>query len=204
MGKAHLVFERFDLAQLVTNTVDAWRASGRFADRVVVVDARAAWVLADRTRMEQVIANLFDNAVKFTPSGTRIIVRVGRDGDDASFSVHDDGPGLPPELMAHVFDVFVQGEQGIGRAKGGIGVGLTLVRRLAELQGGTVSVTSAGEGEGATFTVRLPAIDSRESTVETVAAESPRANPRRVLLVEDNDDAREMLRQVLEMSGHVA
>jgi len=202
MGKAHLVFERFDLAQLVTNTVDAWRASGRFADRVVVVDARAAWVLADRTRMEQVIANLFDNAVKFTPSGTRIIVRVGRDGDDASFSVHDDGPGLPPELMAHVFDVFVQGEQGIGRAKGGIGVGLTLVRRLAELQGGTVSVTSAGEGEGATFTVRIPAIDSRESTVETVAAESPRANPRRVLLVEDNDDAREMLRQVLEMSGH--
>src|SRR6185436_18055078 len=104
MGKAHLVFERFDLAQLVSGTVAAWRASGRFADRVVVVDAQAAWVLADRTRMEQVIANLLDNAVKFTPPRTRITVRVARDGDDAVFSVQDEGPGVAPDLMAHVFD----------------------------------------------------------------------------------------------------
>ena len=202
MGKAHLVFERLDLAQLVTQMVAAWRASGRFADRAVAVDARAVWVLADRTRMEQVVANLFDNAVKFTSSGTRITVRVDRDDNDATFSVQDEGPGLAPELMAHVFDVFVQGEQGVGRAKGGIGVGLTLVRRLAELQGGTVSVASAGEGEGATFTVHLPAIDGGQPAVEGDDAESPHANPRRVLLVEDNGDAREMLRQVLEMSGH--
>jgi len=117
------------------------------------------------------------------------------------FSVQDEGPGLAPELMARVFDVFVQGEQGVGRAKGGIGVGLTLVRRLAELQRGSVSVTS-GEGTGATFTVRLPAVGRRESAVESAAAEQPRVNPRRVLLVEDNGDAREMLRQVLEMNGH--
>jgi CheY-like chemotaxis protein len=89
----------------------------------------------------------------------------------------------------------------VGRAKGGIGVGLTLVRRLAELQRGSVSVTS-GEGTGATFTVRLPAVGRRESAVESAAAEQPRVNPRRVLLVEDNGDAREMLRQVLEMNGH--
>ena len=86
------------------------------------------------------IANLLDNAVKFTSSGTRIAVRVARDGDFASFAVADEGPGLSPDLMAHAFDVFVQGEQGVGRAKGGIGVGLTLVKRLAGLQGGSATV----------------------------------------------------------------
>jgi CheY-like chemotaxis protein len=202
MGKANLVFERLDLAQHVTHTVDAWRTGGRLEQRVVDVDARPAWVLADRTRMEQVIANLLDNAVKFTPAGTRIVVRVARDGDFASLSVADEGPGLSADLMAHAFDVFVQGEQGVGRAKGGIGVGLTLVKRLAELQGGSATVASDGPGKGATFTVRLPAVDSREAMQEPPNVEPQRASPRRVLLVEDNADAREMLRQVLAMNGH--
>jgi signal transduction histidine kinase/ActR/RegA family two-component response regulator len=202
MGKAHLVLERLDLAQLVANTVAAWRASERFADRIVAVDAQPVWVRADRTRMEQVIANLLDNAVKFTPSRTRIDVDVHRDGDVAMFSVKDHGPGLAPDLMARVFDVFVQGEQGVGRSQGGIGVGLTLVRRLVELQGGEVAVASAGSGKGATFTVRLPAVDSGDAVVAAVVAEPPRVESRRVLVVEDNGDAREMLRQVLEMNGH--
>jgi signal transduction histidine kinase/ActR/RegA family two-component response regulator len=202
MGKANLVFERLDLAQLVTHTVEAWRTGGRLEHRVVDVDARPAWVLADRTRMEQVIANLLDNAVKFTSAGTHIVVRVARDGDFASLSVTDEGPGLSAHLMAHAFDVFVQGEQGIGRAKGGIGVGLTLVKRLAELQGGSATVASDGPGKGATFTVRLPAVDSRESMHEPPNAAPQHAAPRRVLLVEDNADAREMLRQVLAMNGH--
>ncbi|HKP67485.1 MAG TPA: ATP-binding protein, partial [Casimicrobiaceae bacterium] len=200
MGKANLVLERLDLAQLVANIVAVWRASGRFADRVVDVDAQSAWVRADRTRMEQVIANLLDNAVKFTPSKTRIDVNVHRDGDVASFSVKDHGPGLAPDLMARVFDVFVQGEQGVGRSQGGIGVGLTLVRRLVELQGGEVAVASTGAG--ATFTVRLPAVESGDAIVEAIVADPPRAKARRVLVVEDNGDAREMLRQVLEMNGH--
>jgi len=202
MGKANLVFERLDLAQLVANTVEAWRTGGRFDDRVVDVEALSVWVLADRTRVEQVVANLLDNAVKFTPSGTRIVVRVARDGGVAVLSVADEGAGLSPELMAHAFELFVQGPQGLGRAKGGIGVGLTLVKRLAELQGGTVTVANDVAGKGAVFTVRLPAVDSREPAAEAPVIAAQHPNRRRVLLVEDNGDAREMLRQVLEMNGH--
>jgi signal transduction histidine kinase/ActR/RegA family two-component response regulator len=202
MGKANLVFEQLDLGQLATTIVSAWRDAGRFADRAVDVSAATAWVCADRTRMEQVIANLLDNAVKFTPARSRIRVVVAVDGVFATLAVTDEGPGLSPQLMARAFDVFVQGEQGVGRAKGGIGVGLTLVKRLAELQGGTVAVASEGPGKGATFSVRLPAVEGGAPVPDLPAAEPRRADGCRILLVEDNADARAMLRRVLEIGTH--
>lgn len=203
-GKVKLVPEAFDLGQLVAHSVDTWRASGRCADRSLVVHAEGAWVRADRTRVEQIVSNLLDNAVKFTSPGGSIAVDVRREADAeaVTVSVADDGEGIPQELAGRVFDVFVQGEQGVGRARGGMGLGLTIVKRLAELQGGSVRVASAGPGRGATFAVRLPAAAMPEPATSAAASAARRPAPLRILLVEDNADARAMLREVLSMEGH--
>jgi len=201
-GKVHLMPETFDLAALVAATIAAWRAADRFSGQAVSVDAQSAWVRADRTRVEQIVANLLDNAVKFTPPGHRIAVGVARDGDAVRLSVADDGEGIAPTLVDRVFDLFVQGDQDAGRSKGGIGLGLTLVKRLAELQGGSVAVTSAGVGRGAAFTVRLPAAAAAPASAPSTPVQRA-TSPCTVLIVEDNDDAREMLRQVLVMQGHL-
>ncbi len=200
-GKANLMLETFDAGPLVASTVDAWRSAGRFAGQVVDVDAQSVWVIADRTRMEQIVSNLLDNAVKFTASGKTIAVRVFREGNDAVLSVVDEGEGMPAALVDRVFDVFVQGDQDAGRTKGGIGVGLTLVKRLAELQGGSVRASSSGIGRGATLTVRLPATVSLLPIVPSTPV-AHTASARSILIVEDNADARDMLREVLAMQGH--
>ena len=128
-------------------------------------------------------------------------MRVFREGNDAVLSVVDEGEGMPAALVDRVFDVFVQGDQDAGRTKGGIGVGLTLVKRLAELQGGSVRASSSGIGCGATLTVRLPATVSLLPIVlSTPVAHT--ASARSILIVEDNADARDMLREVLAMQGH--
>jgi signal transduction histidine kinase/ActR/RegA family two-component response regulator len=199
-GKANLMLETFDLAVLATSIVGAWRAADRFTGQAVTLDMQAAWVTADRTRTEQMVANLLDNAVKFTPSGGAIVIRVAREADMSVLSVSDNGEGIDRTLVDRVFDVFVQGNQDVGRSKGGIGLGLTLVKRLAELQGGFVSVVSEGVGRGATLTVRLPAAAMTPAVVVVPALQA--ASPHTILLVEDNEDAREMLRQVLAMQGH--
>jgi signal transduction histidine kinase/CheY-like chemotaxis protein len=200
-GKVHLQLETFDLAALVESTIAAWRAADRLTDRIVSVDAQNAWMTADRTRMEQILSNLLDNAVKFTASRGTIRIAVARAGESVVLSVGDDGEGISPSLVMRVFDLFVQGDQDVGRSKGGIGLGLTLVKRLAKLQGGTVVVQSDGAGRGATFTVRMPAVEPAAPLV--VSEPMPHASaPRSILIVEDNDDAREMLRQVLAMQGH--
>ncbi|HKU84746.1 MAG TPA: ATP-binding protein [Casimicrobiaceae bacterium] len=202
MGKAKLTLERIDLTQLVAHSVAAWSAAGRFAGRSTAVELDSAWVTADRTRVEQILSNLLDNAVKFTPPDARITISVARDGDAGVLTVADDGPGIAPGLGARVFDLFVQAEQGMGRVRGGIGVGLTLVKRLAELQRGSVTAASGPAGRGAVFTVRLPAAAAPTIAAEDEGTATPDAVPRRILIVEDNRDARDMLRQVLEMNGH--
>jgi signal transduction histidine kinase/ActR/RegA family two-component response regulator len=200
-GKAHLLLEAFDLGLVAESTVDAWHSAGRFAGQAVIVDAQSAWVSADRTRVEQIVSNLLDNAVKFTPSGSTITLRIYREAGDAVLSITDEGDGIPPALVDRVFDIFVQGDQDVGRSKGGIGLGLTLVKRLAELQGGSVQASSDGVGRGATFTVRLPAA----AEVSPIAPTLPVAHAAKtcsILIVEDNADARDMLLEVLAMQGH--
>ena len=200
-GKAHLRIETFDLAALAAATVGAWQAAGRFGGQVVTVDGAGGWVTADRTRVEQILSNLLDNAVKFTPAGKAITVHITQHADATLLSVADQGEGMAPALVDRVFEVFVQGDQDAGRSKGGIGLGLTIVKRLAQLQGGSVSAASAGIGRGATFTVRLPA--AAPAVTAAAGALPPHcAVPRNILLVEDNDDARDMLREVLAMHGH--
>jgi len=194
-GKIALERVRLELSEAVRRVVDVWRQSGRFERHKVRLDAEAVWVDADRARLEQIVANLLDNALKFTPAGKRISASVRAEGEAAVLRIADEGIGIEPAERARLFQLFVQGKHGVG----GMGVGLALVKRLVELHGGEVSATSEGEGRGAAFTVRLPAV------LQPAAPSSPvlaAAAPRSVLLVEDNDDARQMLEAALASGGH--
>jgi signal transduction histidine kinase len=200
MGKASLKREVFDLAELVERATAMWRSAAQNGSRQVVLDAQPVWVNADRARIEQVLTNLLDNARKFSPTNTSIRVGVVRSGDNAVLTVADQGEGIAPAMLERVFGLFVQGPQGPDRARGGMGVGLALVKRLTEMHDGTVSVSSAGPGRGATFTVRLAAVPTpAESTPLPVARD---AHTKRILVIEDNPDGREMLRAALSFEGH--
>jgi PAS domain S-box-containing protein len=195
-GKIALEPRPLDLAELARRV-----AALIGPPHVVLVDATEVWVDADAARLEQVIVNLLQNAVKYTPAGGEIRVLVTPEGRDAVLSIRDSGVGIAPELLPRVFDIFVQGDHSLHRSKGGLGIGLTLVRRLVAQHGGTVAVASEGAGQGSTFTVRLPAI---ARPVETRApARAPRpTTARRVLVIEDNDDSRQMLRELIRLLGH--
>jgi CheY-like chemotaxis protein len=200
MGKVALERERFDLAEAVRNVLNVWRASGRLERHKLAHDIRPVWVDADRARIEQILSNLLDNAVKFTPAGRRIGVALREEGECAVLRVSDEGEGLAPETAERMFELFVQGERGLDRAAGGLGVGLALVKRLTEMHGGSVHAESGGAGQGATFVVRLPAVlpIARSSEQQSL----PVLAPCRVLIVEDNDDTRQMLHEALAFSGH--
>jgi signal transduction histidine kinase len=195
-GKMNLERVRLDLADAVQRVVEVWRQSGRFERHQVTLELAPAWVDGDRARLEQIVANLLDNAVKFTPAGKRITVSVCREGDAAVLRVADEGIGLEAGDRERLFQLFVQGRHGIG----GMGVGLALVKRLVELHGGEVSAVSEGEDRGAAFAIRLPAVLGPAEPSSPAGA--ARQVPRSVLLVEDNDDARQMLEAALASSGH--
>ena len=164
LGKVQLRPQAVDLAVLVGDALATLAATGRTSGHTVHADLQPAWVHADSVRIEQIVSNLVVNAVKYTPRGGTIHVRTSREGDSSVLLVSDDGAGMSPELAARAFDLFVQGEHaGVDRAPGGLGIGLTLVRRLAELHGGSADVASDGEGRGSEFIVRLPAIAPPES-----------------------------------------
>jgi signal transduction histidine kinase len=161
MGKAKLDLERLDVADLVSRLVEGWRH--RLRDHDVRLSSAPAWVNADRRRLEQVVSNLLDNAAKYTPAHKAISVRVGAEGGTARIVVEDEGVGIAPADLERVFDLFAQGDQGLSRSGGGIGVGLAVVKRVVEMHGGTVVAESAGPGSGARFTVKLPAVEAPDA-----------------------------------------
>jgi CheY-like chemotaxis protein len=203
-GKVRLDKRLLHLGELVENLVSEWRSAGRLDHHDVSVEAEAAWLLADETRMEQVLGNLIGNALKYTPMGGRVSIRVRQDAGSALIEVQDTGIGILPHLLPTVFDLFVQGDRALDRAQGGLGLGLTLVKALAVLHGGTVEAKSDGPGLGALLSVRLPLVSAPapESDSARVRSQSTPGIPRRVLLVEDSDDSRAMLREVLTVAGH--
>jgi signal transduction histidine kinase/ActR/RegA family two-component response regulator len=201
-GMIELVRRPLDFGAMVDGIVDTWRTAGRFAAREVEARIEPVWVMGDAARLEQVVTNLLENALKYTTPGGRILVDVNSDGADAVLEVVDDGVGLTPELAARMFDLFVQGERPLDRNQGGLGIGLTLVRRLVELHGGVVSGTSPGPGQGACFVVRLPAIRAPQGGPTAHVEAVTTGAPRRILVVEDNDDAREALVLALTTAGH--
>jgi signal transduction histidine kinase len=203
MGKASLQREPLDLAEPVENAVRAMRTAGRLDGHEVVLQLEPAWAHADRARIVQIVTNLVDNAVKHTPSGKLIEVHTRRMQDKAQIVVRDEGEGIRAEALARIFDLFTQEEQGLDRRKGGLGIGLTLVRRLAEQHEGEAVALSEGVGHGSTFIVSLPAIEP-VTAAESLATKEPvdRRRSRRILLVEDNDDVRATMHAVLTLEGH--
>jgi CheY-like chemotaxis protein/two-component sensor histidine kinase len=200
LGKLTLQRGRINMADAVSSMVEVWRASGRLESHRVVLAAEPAWVDGDRERIEQIAANLLDNALKFTPRGRAVSITVHREGEEAVLRVADQGVGLAAEDCARVFDLFVQADSS-ERAGAGLGIGLALVKRLAELHGGSVSCWSEGRGRGAVFTVRLPAAE--QATARAEAPPNHVNGVRSILIIEDNDDARQMLAAMLTLGGHV-
>jgi len=201
LGKIELVRTTIEVAAAVRQCIVTLESTERLARHVLTVEAEPVWVQADKARIEQIVMNLLSNALKFTPEGGRITVRVGREGDEAVLKVSDDGDGMTADLLPSVFDLFVQGE-GEPDRRSGLGIGLTLVRRLVELHGGRVEAASPGPGRGSVFTVRLPALvdPAQEDARAAKAPDAPRRQ--RILIIEDNPDNREMMRILLETSGN--
>ena len=199
-GKIALERQPIDLCEVAGGCVRSLRESGRARRHRVTFRAESVIVSADATRLAQVITNMLDNAVKFTPSGGSVDVDVWREGQEAVLRVSDTGIGIGPEMLPRVFELFAQAEQPMDRAVGGLGIGLTLSRRLVQMLGGTIAASSDGQGCGAQFTVRLPVEATGTPLAPPVAAGPERS--RSILIVEDNDDARESLRLLLESLGH--
>ena len=199
-GKMAVHRQPVDLSEVASSCLGSLRESGRAREHRVTFRAESVIVSADPTRLAQVITNMLDNAVKFTPTGGSIDLDILREGQEAVLRVSDTGIGIDPAMLARVFELFAQGEQPMDRSVGGLGIGLTLSRRLVEMHGGTLSAASEGQGRGAQFTVRLP-VDTG-GTLAPAAAVPSSGSTRSVLIVEDNDDARESLQLLLESLGH--
>ena len=199
-GKILLNRVPLDVAALVGGTLETFRATGRSSDFELVQDLAPGWVEGDATRLEQIASNLIDNALKYTPAGGRIEVRTWTENDDVVLCVRDDGVGIAADLLPHVFDVFVQGSSTLDRSQGGLGIGLSLVRRLVELHGGEIEADSRGPGAGSTFTLRLPRVEHQAEIPPAVALEG-HGKPR-LLLIEDNEDGREMMTMMLGCYGY--
>jgi PAS domain S-box-containing protein len=199
-GKMSLQAHALELGAVVAQTAASFQATAREAEHRLVVDAREVWVRGDATRLDEIVGNLISNAVKYTPRGGVITVRVGPVGEEAMVAVEDTGIGIDASLLQRVFELFVQGAQTIDRDRGGLGLGLTLVKRLVELHGGTVEVASPGLGRGSRFTVRLPAIPPPGP--QLLIPSTPPTRRRRIVVVEDHEDSRILLRQLLELNGH--
>ncbi|HUG36972.1 MAG TPA: ATP-binding protein, partial [Candidatus Limnocylindrales bacterium] len=202
-GKMAIARGPVDLREVAAHCLDALTQAGRTREHEVSLAGGPAPVTGDAPRLEQVVANLLDNALKYTPAGGRVTISTSRAGISAILRVTDTGSGIRPATLPHVFDRFTQEPQALDRSRGGLGLGLALVKRLVELHGGTVSAASAGPGRGSEFTVRLPAraAAASDGAPATPPAPSP-AVRRRVLIVEDNADAREALRLMLVLTGH--
>ena len=200
LGKVVLDRKPFDLREVAERTVSTLREGGRLERHHVLFDGVPAWIDGDTIRVEQIVTNLLTNALKYTPPGGSIDVSVARKGRTAVLRVQDDGLGIGPDLLPRIFDLFVQGQPPTDRAQGGLGIGLTLVKRLTELHGGKIEAHSDGPGTGTAITASFPAV-ARPGR-EPEEREAPPEAARRVLIVEDNDDAREMLRTLLELRHH--
>jgi signal transduction histidine kinase/CheY-like chemotaxis protein len=161
-------------------------------------------VMGDRTRLVQVLSNILNNAAKYTPSGGEIVMKVSAPGDQVEVCVTDNGIGIEPDVLPYIFDLFTQAERTPDRSQGGLGIGLALVKSLATLHGGSVEARSKGPGQGSQFEIRLPRLRTgMPAPGEAIGADgTAEVAPLRVMVVDDNQDAAQMLAMLLEVQGH--
>jgi signal transduction histidine kinase/DNA-binding response OmpR family regulator len=202
-GKFELRRERVEVARAIADAVAAVEPILREHAQALAVELPEAPLVldADPVRVVQIVENLLHNASKYGRQGGRVRLAAAREGAELVLRVSDDGIGIAPELLPRIFEMFVQGEQPQGRPRAGLGLGLTLVRRLVEMHGGRVEARSDGPGRGSTFEVRLPALAAGAPPPPAAAAE-PAVRPLRIALIEDNGDIRSTLRELLERRGH--
>jgi CheY-like chemotaxis protein len=200
--------EPVEMSRIVANARETVQPMLDAAGQALVVDVpeQPLLLFADPHRLSQVLGNLLSNASKFSEPGSAITLRVGVVGDQVEVAVRDQGIGIAPEKMREIFEMFTQADASLEKARGGLGIGLSLARRLAEMHGGQLLATSDGPGQGAEFTVRLPL-----SMVEDVGAHPPEqappappasSTPLRVMVVDDNRDSADMLALSLKLMGH--
>jgi CheY-like chemotaxis protein/two-component sensor histidine kinase len=204
-GKLQLQLTLVDMSDLVGQALESVRAAAAAKDiQLSIAETPQCVVRGDAGRLQQVVWNLLSNAIKFTPAGGAIRVGVARDEHEVTVSVADTGAGIPLEFLPHVFDRFRQADQTTTRVHGGLGLGLSIVRHLVELHGGTVSATSGGPGQGACFTVRLRAEDPRDAASALAPAAAPATvslSGRMVLVIDDDAATRDVVAAALEQAG---
>jgi len=205
LGKIALAPGPVDMAALLERCVKSWTpAAGDLGVALTLAPVPASFVVdGDPVRLEQIVSNLLSNAVKYTPRGGHVVVSVEVDEQSGRIRVADDGVGIDPEALPRIFELFTQDDQTLDRSRGGLGVGLTLVRTLVALHGGTVTASSPGRDRGSEFVVQLPRVSSRG--VSAAAAEDaplPEGTPMLILVIDDNADIRSGLGELLRFSGH--
>jgi signal transduction histidine kinase/CheY-like chemotaxis protein len=200
-GKITLRRDPVDLREVVRQCLESRHAAMSRSHHVSVeTDPHPVVVEGDAVRLEQIAGNLLDNAVKYSPAGEPIRVVARREGSEAVLRVEDRGMGLAPEMLESIFEPFTQSDVSLHRARGGLGLGLAVVKGLVEQHGGRVAARSAGLGHGSEFVVRLPLV-AEVPAPRPAAVETP-APPRRIVVVEDHDDARDALQILLTLQGH--
>jgi CheY-like chemotaxis protein len=201
-GKITLDKRPMNLGECARASVATLRMREEYAARNISMQIEDVWINGDRNRIDQILTNLLSNALSYTPPEGKISLSVRAEDDRAAICVEDDGEGIAPDLLPRIFDLFVQGDQGTNRPRGGLGIGLSLVRRIAELHGGSVEALSDGLGHGSTFKVLIRRIEAVRETAGIINGRAKGDAGQRILIVEDNSDVRESLRLVLEMAGH--
>jgi signal transduction histidine kinase len=206
-GKVELRKAQIALSELIKTAVEASTPLINAGRHELILDLPDAevWLDADLTRLSQVISNLLNNAAKYTPEGGRIVVSAQRDGKEVLISVSDNGIGIPADMLPRVFDLFAQVRDNLDRSRGGLGIGLALVKQLVEMHDGVIVAESAGPGKGSSFRLRLPVVEV--AAAPSVAAEPPspvlRQDARlKVLVVDDNFDVAQTTGWMIEAIGH--
>jgi PAS domain S-box-containing protein len=206
-GKVSLQMELVNLQSIVEVATEISRPviDAHYHTYTVSLDPAPMWLQADSTRLAQALANILNNAAKYTPDGGRIALTAAREGEEVVIRVNDSGMGIPAAMLPSVFDLFTQVDRSMDRSEGGLGIGLTLVRNLVELHGGSVQALSAGSGLGSEFVLRLPAQAPPEVNLlqrEQASNSATRPASRQILVVDDNVDCAKTLAKLLKTSGN--